>query len=135
MRRRLAWLLLSVAVIAFTPHVLSAPLDHARRYRVGGNISAPRKAKHVEPVYPAEAKASRVEGRVFLEIVIDTDGSVVEARVVRSVDRSFDAEAERTVLRWGFEPTRLDGKPVELIMTVTVAFKPPPADAGPTAGA
>jgi len=107
---------------ATVPTTPTAPI------RVGGNVMAPRKTRDVKPVYPADAQADRVQGIVILETTIDTSGKVTNARVLRSIPRLDDAAVE-AVKQWEFEPTRLNGVPVPIIMSVTVNFTlnaPPP---------
>jgi TonB family protein len=104
----------------------NAPLSAAsgaanRRLRVGGPIKAPRRLVDVKPVYPADARAAGIEGVVVLDIVIGEDGSVIEARVLRSIPE-LDQAAIDAVNQWQFEPTLLNGEPVELEMNVTVNF-------------
>lgn len=89
--------------------------------RVGGTIRQPTKLVDVKPVYPDAARQAGISGVVILEIVIDTDGSVKQARVLRSIPL-LDASAIETVKQWRFEPTHLNGNPVPVIMTVTVNF-------------
>ena len=90
--------------------------------RVGGNIKAPTKIRDVRPVYPADAQASHTEGIVILEAIIGPEGSVTEARVMRSISPSLDQAALDAVRQWVFTPTLLNGAPVSVIMTVTVNF-------------
>jgi protein TonB len=89
--------------------------------RVGGNISAPAKVRDVKPVYPADAQAAKVQGVVIVEATIGTDGSVVDARVLRSIPM-LDQAAIDAVKQWQFTPTLLNGAAVPVIMTVTVNF-------------
>jgi len=93
--------------------------------RVGGNVALPRKIKHVEPVYPAIAQSARVQGVVIVELVINADGHVGDARVLRSIPL-LDQAAIDAVKQWEFEPTRLNGNTVPVIMTATVHFSLPP---------
>jgi protein TonB len=88
---------------------------------VGGAIKPPTKTRHVNPVYPAIAMSSRVQGVVILETVIGADGRVVDARVLRSIPL-LDQAAVDAVMQWEFTPTLLNGQPVPIIMTVTVQF-------------
>ena len=90
--------------------------------RVGGNISPPRRVIDVAPVYPPIARAARVEGVVILEAVIGEDGGVRDVRVLRSIPL-LDAAAVEAVRQWGFTPTLLNGEPVPVVMTITVAFR------------
>jgi len=89
---------------------------------VGGDIKPPRKVVDVAPVYPPLARAARVEGIVILEAVIAEDGSVRDVRVLRS-QALLDEAAVEAVRQWRFTPTLLNGQPVPVVMTITVAFK------------
>jgi len=89
--------------------------------RVGGNIKEPRKLKDVRPEYPAIAREARVHGAVIIEILIDTEGRVSNATVLRSIPL-LDQSALAAVRQWVFSPTLLNGVPVEVIMSVTVSF-------------
>ena len=103
------------------------PADHTlgdAPVRVGGNVKAPTKTKDVQPVYPDEAREARVQGVVILEVTVDAAGLVGDARVLRSIPL-LDAAALEAVQQWEFEPTVLSGRPVSVIMTVTVNFALP----------
>jgi len=78
----------------------------------------------VEPVYPPAAKAANIQGVVILELVIGTDGTVIEGRVLRSISL-LDQAALDAVVQWKYEPTLLNGAPVEVIATVTINFTLP----------
>lgn len=90
--------------------------------RVGGEIRPPQRVTDIAPVYPAIARAARVEGIVILEAVIGEDGAVRDVRVLRSLPLLDDAAID-AVRQWRFTPTLLNGRPVPVVMTVTVAFK------------
>jgi len=89
--------------------------------RIGGTVLPPKKIKHVDPVYPQDAQDAKVSGIVIIEARIDQDGRVTDARVIRNVALLSDA-ARDAVMQWEFTPTYLEGKPVPVIMTVTVNF-------------
>jgi protein TonB len=101
--------------------LLGVPVDAQKVVRVGGEVRAPTRVKNVNPVYPEEAKAAGVSGVVIVEIRIGTRGSVAEARVVRSVPL-LDQAALDAIYQWEYEPTMLNGEPVDVLMTVTVNF-------------
>ena len=91
--------------------------------RVGGNIKAPMKLKDVHPVYPQSMRAAGRAGVVPLDALIGTDGSVVFVRVVSAnVHPDLADAAIEAVRQWKFSPTLLNGKPVEVLMGVTVNF-------------
>ncbi len=89
--------------------------------RVGAGIAPPAKVLHVNPVYPADARAQQIQGVVILETRIGTDGAVEDAKVLRSIPL-LDQAAVDAVRQWRFAPTLLNGQPVPLIMIVTVNF-------------
>jgi TonB family protein len=95
-----------------------------RRLKVGGSVRPPKKLVDVRPEYPEEARAARVEGVVILGIVIGEDGSVIDSTVLRSIP-ALDQAALEAVSQWEFEPTLLNGEPVEIEMAVTVNFRLP----------
>src|SRR5207253_9336749 len=74
--------------------------------RVGGNIRAPQKTKDIKPTYPAIAQSARVQGVVIIEATIGPNGSVQEAKVLRSIPL-LDAAALDAVKQWQFTPTLL----------------------------
>jgi protein TonB len=89
--------------------------------RVGGQISEPRKLKHVAPEYPDLARQARVTGIVILEAVIGPDGKVATVSVLRGVPMLEEA-AVNAVRQWVYTPTLLGGIPVPVIMTITLRF-------------
>lgn len=76
----------------------------------------------MKPVYPPVAYEAKVQGVVILEAVIDTQGDVVNAKILRGVPL-LDAAALEAVKQWQFAPTLMNGAPVPVIMTVTVNFR------------
>jgi protein TonB len=89
--------------------------------RVGGEIKEPKKIVDVKPVYPEIAQRAKIAGIVIIEATIGKDGSVRDAKVLRS-QPFLDQAALDAVKKWKFTPTLLNGVPVEVIMTVTVNF-------------
>jgi periplasmic protein TonB len=90
-------------------------------YRPGGDIKEPRKIKHVPPIYPPIAITAKMQGVVIIEATIAKDGTVKDARVLKSVPL-LDQAAIDAVRQWRFTPTLLNNVPVEVLMTVTVNF-------------
>jgi TonB family protein len=89
--------------------------------RVGGAIKPPTRLVNVNPDYPEDAKAAGVQGVVILQIIVGEDGTVTDARVVRSIPE-LDRAAIDAVRQWQYEPTLLNGVPVEVELTVTINF-------------
>jgi protein TonB len=84
--------------------------------------AAPRPIKITRPQYPQEAFVKKVEGTVVVEILIDSAGRVVRARVIQSVPM-LDAAALQTVYQWIFHPAVKHGRPVPTIAHAPVAFR------------
>ena len=75
-------------------------------------------------VYPEIAKENSVQGRVILQFLVGTDGSVSDVKVVRGVDASLDKEAARVVAsspKW--KPGKQRNKPVKVRYTFPVIFQ------------
>jgi TonB family protein len=91
--------------------------------RVGGNIRVPRKLADVRPIYPESMRAEGREADVQLEATIAGDGSVASVHVVSAqIHPDFAIAAIDAVRQWRFSPTLLNGKPIDVVMTVTVHF-------------
>ena len=74
--------------------------------------------------YPEKALKDKVEGKVFVQFVIDTTGKVVEPKVIRGVSPELDAEALRVVSEMpAWKPGMQRGKPVRVSFTLPVIFK------------
>lgn len=89
--------------------------------RMSAGVQPPRKLHQVDPIYPELARAAHVEGRVVLDCVIGVDGHVTDVRVVRGVPL-LNESAVNAVEQWIYVPTLLSGRPVAVILTVTVEF-------------
>jgi protein TonB len=107
--------------------VVAAPLVKAlpsstRQIRASSALQMARLLHRVEPVYPPLARQTRISGTVELTGVIGTDGHIRELRVV-SGHPFLAASALEAVRQWVYEPTLLNGEPVEVIAPITVNFR------------
>lgn len=74
--------------------------------------------------YPKEAQDRGLQGRVIVQFVINTDGSICEEEVVKSVDPQLDAEAIRLLRSMpNWEPGKQRGKAVRVRFTLPVTFR------------
>lgn len=94
-----------------------------RPVRVGGDVQPPVAVKRVEPEYTNVAKSARIQGIVIIETIIDRDGNVTDARVLKGLPMGLDDAAISAVKRWKFKPGSLNGQPVPVIFTLTVNFR------------
>ena len=89
--------------------------------RVAGRVALPKKLVNVDPVYPTEARAGRIEGVVVLQGIIGTDGDLGSLTVLRSVPELDEAALAATRL-WVYRPVMLEEKPIRLRFVFTVSF-------------
>jgi len=88
---------------------------------VGGNVMAARIINRVQPVYPPLARQTRIQGTVKLHAIIAKDGTIQNLEVIAGhpllVQAALDA-----VRQWRYQPTLLNGEPVEVDTTIDVIF-------------
>jgi beta-lactamase regulating signal transducer with metallopeptidase domain len=94
-----------------------------QRIKVGGNAQAARQVAKVNPVYPPSCKAEGVEGSVVLKTVISKTGEPLELKALNElVDKRLVEASIEAVRQWRWQPTLLNGNPVEVITEVQVNF-------------
>jgi periplasmic protein TonB len=74
--------------------------------------------------YPAQARRMNIEGRVFVEFVIERDGSITDVKAIKGIGAGCDEEAERILQsapKW--KPGKQRGKPVRQKMVLPIMFK------------
>jgi TonB family protein len=77
----------------------------------------------VKPKYTKEALLRRIQGTVVLELVVTRDGRPSQIRVVRSLDPGgLDDEAAAAAAQWRFDPGRVAGMPVDVLVTLMLDF-------------
>lgn len=74
--------------------------------------------------YPAQARRMGIEGKVFVEFVIEKDGSITDVKAIKGIGGGCDQEAERILAsapKW--KPGKQRGKPVRQKMVLPINFK------------
>jgi protein TonB len=97
------------------------PPPPQERIRVGGQVQAARVVNQTRPVYPPLARQARIQGTVRLEAVINKEGFIEELTVVSGHPLLIQAALD-AVSKWQYQPTLLNGVPVEVITTIDVNF-------------
>lgn len=92
-----------------------------KRIRVGGQVEAARAIFRPTPEYPPLAKMARIQGTVRLEAVISKDGTIQDLKVL-SGHPLLVKSAMEAVQRWRYQPTLLNGDPVEVVTEIDVNF-------------
>ncbi|HET8965363.1 MAG TPA: energy transducer TonB [Candidatus Acidoferrum sp.] len=97
------------------------PKPTQTRIRQGGAVQAAKLVNRVQPQYPPLARQTRISGTVRLHALISKDGSVQQLEVMSGhpllVQAALDA-----VRQWRYQPTTLNGEPVEVDTTIDVIF-------------
>jgi TonB family protein len=107
------------------PNVASLPVPTMQPegpVKIGGNVKEPKLINSVAPVYPLTARSSGVQGDVVIDTTIDKSGNVVRVHVI-SGPAILRPSALESLRRWKYEPSKLDGEPVEVQMQVTIKFR------------
>jgi TonB family protein len=91
-------------------------------YLPGPDIVMPKLRREVKPAYTRDALAAKVEGTVMIHCVVEPDGTVSHATVLRSLEAGLDQEAIKAARAWRFEPGRRDGNPVPVRVTIELKF-------------
>ncbi len=74
--------------------------------------------------YPSQARRLGIQGRVFVQFVIEKDGSISQVAAIRGIDSSCDNEAIRVVENApAWQPGKQRGKPVRVKMVLPISFK------------
>jgi TonB family C-terminal domain len=81
------------------------------------------KALQNEVEYPSFAKKAGIEGRVFVQFVVNEEGNVTNPKVTRGVHKLLNKEAVRAVKTLKCEPGMQRGNPVKVQMSLPVTFK------------
>lgn len=91
-------------------------------FKVGGGISAPRAISAPDPEYTEEARNAKTQGTCVLWLIVDQQGHPRDIRIVRGLGFGLDARAIDAVKQWRFQPAMKDGQPVNVQISVEVAF-------------
>jgi protein TonB len=76
----------------------------------------------VQPNYPFEMRRAGISGEVLVEYIVDSNGRVSQAQVVRSSQREFEQPAMQAVLKWQFRPGRKGGRAVNTRVQQVITF-------------
>ncbi len=96
---------------------------------VEGAVTKPVKISGDPPASTDIARQAGVWGDVIVDAVIDEQGNVVDAKVVKGLPMGLDQQALVAIRNWKFKPATLEGKPVKVRYDVKVPFEKPAAAA------
>lgn len=90
--------------------------------KVGGSVLPPRKIYSPAPPYTEEARQGRIQGVVILEAIIDAEGNVRDAKVLKGLPMGLTESALDTAMQWTFEPATMEGEAVAVYFSLTIRF-------------
>lgn len=104
--------------------VMAAPQQEPDRevHRPGGRITTPKLLREVKPEYTARAKQEKVQGAVLMECVVKADGTVGDIKIIKPLHEDLDKAAMVAAAQWVFKPGTRDGKPVNVLVVIEMAF-------------
>lgn len=88
---------------------------------VNAKVMSKQLLTKITPVYPPEAKAAKIQGKVVLNAVIGKDGHVENLKVV-SGPKELQQSALDAVRQWVYKPYLLNGSPVEVMTDINVIY-------------
>jgi periplasmic protein TonB len=104
------------------PVKVEAPKPVApQRIRVGGNVQSAKIVRQPRPVYPPLAKQARIQGVVRFTAIIARDGTIQSLQFI-SGHPLLAPSAMEAVKQWVYQPTLLNGEPVEVVTQIDVNF-------------
>jgi protein TonB len=92
-----------------------------KQIRVGGNVQAAKLMNQPKPQYPPLARQARIQGVVRFNAVIGKDGGIANLTLV-SGHPLLVPSATEAVRQWRYQPTLLNGEPVEVVTQIDVNF-------------
>lgn len=104
------------------PLKLSAA-QQEKKTKEAGEVQRPQILTQLSPEYPPAARKAKVEGVVIVEAIIDRDGSMTNARILKDQPQGLGLSAVEAVCGWRFKPATLKGEPVKVYYVLTVNFK------------
>lgn len=86
------------------------------------HFAPPVAVSHVKAQYPFALRRAEISGSAVVECVIDTQGKVHQARVVKATHDAFGESAVESLLKWKFKPGTVDGVPVNVRIRTPFSF-------------
>jgi TonB family protein len=95
-----------------------------QRIPVGGNVQPAKLLSQVPPVYPANLKQQGIAGTVMLRAILSKTGEPLNPVVINTTVHPELAQAALDAVRqWRYQPTLLNGQPVEVVTNIEVTFE------------
>jgi TonB family protein len=114
---------ISDEITALSPEPVPSPKGGIGKAGLGGN-GIPTCVHCPPPNYTNEARASKLQGTVILQVTITTDGRAVNIAVVKGPGMGLEMKAIEAVRKWKFKPAiGPNGNPAAVIVPIEVTFR------------
>jgi protein TonB len=84
--------------------------------------SMPRAINEIRPVYPEWAKQQKISGSVIFEILIDKNGTVRQATLLRGLNPKLDQLAKEAILKFKFKPAFIEKEPAAVRIKYAIKY-------------
>lgn len=91
------------------------------RVRISQGLANKNKIHNVQPKYPIEARENGIEGAVLLQATIDTEGKIIDLKIIRG-HPILNKAAYDAVSQWRYKPYTINGQPVEVETSIKIEF-------------
>jgi TonB family protein len=106
------------------PAATPQPLASRERIPIGGNVKMARLITQPKPVYPDDLRLAGVTGTVRIRSIISKTGEVLNPVVLNTdVHPGLARAALEAIKQWRYEPTLLNGQPVEVVTTADITYE------------
>ena len=89
---------------------------------VGGGVAAPEVIHSVEPEFTEDARRANFQGSVSIKLIVDSQGTPQDVRLVRHLGMGLDEKAIEAVKQYRFKPAMYQGHPVSVQIVIDVDF-------------
>jgi TonB family protein len=98
--------------------------QHTTVYKPGNGVTLPAVVAEVKPKYTPEAMKQKIQGTVWMDVVVLETGDVGDVTISKSLDAEYglDQEAIKAAKQWKFKPGTKEGKPVAVAVVIEMAF-------------
>jgi TonB family protein len=107
---------------AFDDKTSTSDKDSEKVYTPGGDVKPPKLLHYVEPAFSPNSKEAFVEGVVRISMVVTTEGTTKDCRVLSGLTADEDRTAIEAVKQWKFQPGTKAGERVNVRVTVEIDF-------------
>lgn len=115
-----------LTAMSYAPLVAAVPDQSERPARpsTDSSIVLPKVVHEVKPEYTREAMEARIQGSIFMSVVVLASGEVGDVTVTQSLDKEYglDQQAVDAARQWTFEPGTRKGKPVPVEVEIEMRF-------------